>query len=65
MKKARFLSVFMISAMLLGGCGQAGPQTQEPSQTPRDRSGRKHRNAGGRYRANRRRGEYRDRSGIR
>lgn len=34
MKKARFLSVFMISAMLLGGCGQAGPQTQEPSQTP-------------------------------
>ncbi len=34
MKKMRFLSVLMISAMVLGGCGQSGPQTQEQTQSP-------------------------------
>ncbi len=33
MKKMKFLSVFMISAMLLGGCAQSDPQTKEPAKT--------------------------------
>lgn len=34
MKKMKFLSVFMISAMLLGGCAQSEPQTTEPEKAP-------------------------------
>ncbi len=33
MKKMKFLSVFMISAVLLGGCAQSDPQTKEPAKT--------------------------------
>lgn len=34
MKKMKFLSVFMISAVLLGGCAQSQPQSQEETKAP-------------------------------